>query len=215
MPKGLRLLLVRHAETDWNRAGRYQGCIDTRLSEAGRRQALAVAERLRSLQPARVYTSPQARARETAEAIARPLDLPVIEDRAFVERCHGEWEGLTVDEIEARFPGELQKRREDPSNAGSPGGESLAAVRGRVLDRLTRLEADHKEETICIVLHDAPLKMLLLNELGLGPESFWRLRMSSTGLSAIEIQGRRRQISRINDTAHLNGPLVPEPHRAL
>ena len=215
MPRGLRLLFVRHAETDWNKAGRYQGCIDTRLSEAGRQQAVAVAERLRSLRLARVYTSPQARARETAEAIARPLDLPLFEDRAFVERCHGEWEGLTVDEIEARFPGALRKRREDPLNAVSPEGESLAAVRDRVLDRLARLEADHREETVCIVLHDAPLKMMLLNELGLGPESFWKLRLSSTGLSEIEIDGRRRQISRINDTSHLSGPLVPEPHRAL
>ena len=84
----MRLLLVRHGETDWNAAGRIQGCTDTPLNARGRAQALALAGRLRDERPQRLYTSPLRRARETGvwacvigTAITRPREIT----RRFVE----------------------------------------------------------------------------------------------------------------------------------
>jgi broad specificity phosphatase PhoE len=213
--KGLRLLLVRHAETEWNRAGRYQGCIDTRLSPIGREQARLLAQRLMSIQVDAVYTSPLARAVETAEAIAHSHGLPIVQDPAFSEICHGEWEGLTVEEVEARFPDQVIMRRVHPERVTMPNGESLAQVRDRALQGLARVEANHTEGRVCIIMHDAPLKMLLLHVMGLGPESFWRLAMASTGLSTVKVQQLRRLIHSINDVSHLAGHLALAPHRAV
>ena len=100
----LRLLLLRHAETDWNREGRYQGWTDTDLSEVGRGQAEA-AGRLLARQPlAAVWSSPLRRARDTAAAIASAKGLAVKEHAAFMEMRFGDWEGLTREEVAARFP---------------------------------------------------------------------------------------------------------------
>ena len=215
MSTGLKLLLVRHAETEWNRAGRYQGCIDTRLSPLGREQARSLAERLSTIQVDALYTSPLARAVETAEAIARAHGLPIVRDPAFSEICHGEWEGFTVEEVEARFPDQVIMRRRHPERVTMPNGESLAQVRDRALQGLARVEANHQEGTVCIVMHDAPLKMLLLDAIGLGPESFWRVAMAPTGLSTVKVQQQRRLIHSINDVSHLAGDLTSAPHRAV
>jgi broad specificity phosphatase PhoE len=215
VPKGLTLLLVRHAETEWNRIGRYQGCIDTSLSSVGQAQALSLAERLSSLRVAAVYTSPLARAAETAEAIGRAHGLSPVPMPGFREVCHGDWEGLTVEEVAARFPDQVEMRRRHPEQVVMTNGESLSDVRGRALSDLARVQSSHQGETVCMVMHDAPLKMLLLHVLGLGPESFWKFRLASTGLSEIEAQEERLLIRSINDVSHLAGGPAVASHRAM
>ena len=211
----VRVVLVRHAETEWNRSARYQGCIDTHLSQVGRDQASALAERLRETGLAAVYSSHMARAVETAEVIAQPRGLPLLQDRAFAEVCHGTWEGLTVEEVEERFPELVAIRRRSPEHAVAPDGESLFQVRTRALQSFARLLQRHEGESLLIVAHDAPIKMILLDAVGLGPESFWKLRFTSTGVSEIIADGPVRRVIQLNDTAHLGPALVPEPLRAL
>src|SRR5688572_11288317 len=100
----LRLFVVRHGETAWARERRYAGSRDVALSEAGRRQCEAVARTLAGSLPAAVYSSPLARARASAEIIAQPHRLGVEIDPAFREMTFGDWEGLTREEVAARFP---------------------------------------------------------------------------------------------------------------
>src|SRR6266545_3572824 len=138
----LRLFLLRHAETDWNRERRYQGWQDIPLCEAGRIQAEAAARRLSGSRLAAVWSSPQQRARDTAAAIASPHGLEVHTHEAFKEMGFGPWEGLTVDEARARFPDSYQAWTEAPHVATWPGAESLAQVRGRVLDHRAQGSAD-------------------------------------------------------------------------
>lgn len=211
----VRVFFVRHAETEWNRLGRYQGCIDTHLSQVGRDQATALAERLKETEFAAIYSSHMARAVETAEVIARPRGLPLLQDRALAEICHGTWEGLTVEEVEERFPELVAVRRRSPERAVAPEGESLYDVRTRALGIFAELLRRHAGESLLVVGHDAPTKMILLDALGLGPESFWKLRFTSTGISELIAAGREHRIVRINDTAHLGPNLLTQPHRAL
>ena len=122
----LRLVLVRHGETAWNRERRYQGWRDTPLSATGRVQAEA-AGRLLARQPlAAVWSSPLERARDTAAAIAAPLGLLVREEAAFKEMRFGEWEGLTRDEASAQFPSLYRAWAETPHLVTLPGAETLA-----------------------------------------------------------------------------------------
>ena len=101
----MRLLLVRHGETDWNAAGRIQGCTDTPLNARGRAQAAALAEKLRSSERAEaLYTSPLRRAAETAEIIGSALGLRPEPVEALREISFGVWEGCSWAEIQRRWP---------------------------------------------------------------------------------------------------------------
>src|SRR5205809_1423352 len=119
----LRIFLVRHAATDWNRERRYQGWSDTPLSVEGRVQADAVARALAEPPLAAVYSSPLERARETAAAIAKPHRLTVQEKAAFKEMGYGRWEGLTLAEARGVDPGLYEVWMDTPHLATPPGGE--------------------------------------------------------------------------------------------
>lgn len=101
-----RILLVRHGQSEWNAAGRWQGQQDPPLTDLGRQQARAAAEAIGAIEA--VYASDLQRALETATIIATAIGvLPVLVDAGFRERAAGEWEGLTRTEIEAGWPGYL------------------------------------------------------------------------------------------------------------
>ncbi len=117
------LYLARHGETAWNRAGRWQGHTDVELNEAGRLQAQALARALEDRGILRAHASDLARARETAEIVARLLGLGDVGiDAGFRERGFGCFEGLTRDECQARFP-DVWARYRGLASEPPPGGE--------------------------------------------------------------------------------------------
>jgi len=135
------LLLIRHGQTDWNREGRYQGQSDIPLNETGRTEARGLAAEVvrEGLRPQAIYTSDLARGRETAEILAGVWNVPVLPDARLREIDQGVWEGLRVDEIQARFAAEFQKYREDPRRVGPPEGETVGRVQERVLQAVDEI----------------------------------------------------------------------------
>src|SRR6202022_175791 len=114
-----------------------------------------------------VWSSSLARARDTAAIIAAPHGLPVQETDAFREMGFGEWEGLTRDEVRARFADAHRTWAEAPHEAAWAGAETLAMVRERALAGLAALRAAHQGQTICLVSHGITGRLLLLEALGL------------------------------------------------
>jgi broad specificity phosphatase PhoE len=108
------LLLVRHGETDWNADGRLQGQTDRPLSDFGRRQALQLAEELADEELEAIYSSDLARARETAEIVAKRVGQAVALDPELREKDWGTWEGLTaVERDRVEFVGESTKAHQE------------------------------------------------------------------------------------------------------
>ena len=136
------LLLVRHGETDWNAEGRLQGHTDRPLSEFGRRQAHALADRLAGDSIVAVYASDLSRARQTAEIVAARLGLDVALDPRLREKDWGTWEGLTPEE---RDRVELV-------------GESTQAHRDRMLASLLEIAARHPGERVVVVTHGGSVR---------------------------------------------------------
>lgn len=131
-----RLFLLRHGQSTWNAARRWQGWADPPLSELGEAQARQAAGRLRGEALTLVVTSDLARARRTGEIVAASLGLPVETEPALRERDAGAWSGLRPEEIEARWPGAIDAfRRGELSRI--PGGEG--DILPRVLPALVRL----------------------------------------------------------------------------
>ena len=200
----LRLLLLRHAETDWNRERRYQGWTDTSLSAAGHAQAEAAARLLSGSRLGAVWASPLRRARDTAAAIAAPHGLEVQTDPAFREMGFGPWEGLTVSEVSARFPDAYRIWIEAPHRASWSGAETLAEVRERVLAGLDELRGAYAGQTVCLVAHGVSSRILILEALGLGLDRIWSLQISSTGISELEFRDDWTALHRMNTLVHLN-----------
>lgn len=155
-----RLILIRHAETDWNVEGRYQGQSDVPLNERGRMQADKMAQSLAPAGLAAIYSSDLARAQETAEALARATALPVRIDPRLREIDQGEWEGMPFTDILARYPQELARRRDDPLAAAAPGGETVLQVMERVLEAVRKIIRQHPRDTVAIVSHGLPLAIV-------------------------------------------------------
>ena len=160
------LVLVRHGETDWNRERRFQGHADTSLNAAGRRQAEELAEILRGESFGAVYTSPLRRASETATIVAAQLGLEARELEALREIDVGDWQGLTVDEVRAQFPEQLDVAW----RSGWPNGETHDDLGARVLPALVDLGRRHEGDRILGVTHAGPIRAALASAAGLSHE---------------------------------------------
>jgi broad specificity phosphatase PhoE len=147
-----RILLARHGETDWNREHRWQGQSDTPLNDTGRKQARALAEELAGEPLDAVYSSDLIRAHETARVVAEQRGLDVVAIRDLRERSFGSLEGLTTDEIQARYPG-IELPWSD--------GETREAMAERVLGALKRIAETHPDAHVLVVSHGGPLRAVL------------------------------------------------------
>ncbi len=156
------LWLVRHGETDWNRHGLYQGQTDIPLNAAGLAQAHAAAERLAlsGRRFAALYSSPLARARQTAEAAAARLGLSVLLDERLVEIHQGAWQGKNYAQVVAEFGGLLRAAEASPLDARAPGGESTAEVAARMSAAAADIARAHPGEAVLVFSHGFALAVL-------------------------------------------------------
>lgn len=177
----MRIWLVRHGETPWNRDRRAQGWSDVALSDRGRRQAEALGALLRTREPEAVYASTLSRARETARAIAQHHDLEVIEREDLRELNQGVLEGLTVAEMLERHGALVGAWWRDPGATALPGGESLREVQERAWRVIEEVRARHEREAI-VVTHNMVIRALLIRVLGL---DFARSRCLKFGIASL------------------------------
>jgi alpha-ribazole phosphatase len=202
----LRLLLVRHGQTEWNLHARLQGQSDTKLSALGERQARALNARLAHEEVRAAYASDLERCWRTAELAVAGYGLPpVARDARWRELRFGDWEGLTYDEVTARDPDLAARRLEDPAHVAPPGGETLLQLAGRLLPAAEQLRAAHDGETVLVVTHGGPLRALACALLGLDLNHAWRLQASNGGLSCIRWYEALPVLELWNDVLHLRG----------
>jgi broad specificity phosphatase PhoE len=190
------LVLVRHGQTEANAAGRLLGRMDIPLSEIGRTQAAALG---RAVEPARVISSPLARARETAAAFGVPVE---VDDR-WVELDYGELDGTAVTEV----PAELWVQWQQDLSFTPVGGESLAALGQRVRDACDDLASDARARDVVVVTHVSPIKAAVAWALGTGDEVTWRLFVAVASMTVIGFTPRGPMLRSFNDIHHLGTPL--------
>lgn len=152
-----RVIAIRHGETAWNRDSRIQGQLDLPLNDTGHWQAERVADALSGEGISAVYASDLQRAFATATPLAAACGVVVVTDTGLRERAFGDFQGLTFDEIAARWPAQSERwRRRDPA-FGPAGGEVLQDFYDRCITTATRLAAAHPGETIALVAHGGVL----------------------------------------------------------
>ena len=155
-----RIIAIRHGETAWNVTTRIQGQLDISLNERGRWQAAQLAQALAQEPLAAIYASDLTRAWQTAQAVAAHQAVAITPEIGLRERGFGEFEGRTFAEIEAELPDQaLRWRSRDPTFSPA-GGETLVALRERVLEAVARLAARHPGELIALVGHGGVMDVL-------------------------------------------------------
>lgn len=184
-----RLLLLRHGQTAMSAQRRYSGRADPELTDLGLAQAAAAAVGIGAVEGtekvASAYSSPLSRARRTADPVAAALGVPVAVHDGLVETDFGDWDGLTFAEARDRDP-ELHGRWLGDETVPPPGGESFADVGRRVLVLRDELLAEHPGETLLLVSHVTPIKLLLRLALDVGPSVLYRMHLDLASLSIAE-----------------------------
>jgi probable phosphoglycerate mutase len=202
-PRGAatRLVLVRHAETEERARGLCVGRLDVPLGKPGRRQAEQLSTALAEPPLAAVYTSPLARARDTAGPIAAAHGLEPVVVPQFVELDFGELEGLPFEQIEAERPALFRGWMETPDEVRFPGGESLADLQARVLPVVAALRARHDGGEVGLVAHAGVLRVVLADALGLAGSAVFRLDQSPGGVSVVDWFGESPVVRVVNTLA--------------
>jgi alpha-ribazole phosphatase len=195
--------LVRHGQTELNKARRYQGATDSPLTPFGMRQADALARRLRRIPFKLAIVSPTARARRTAEIILGDRDAPMLDDPRWAETHHGRWEGLTYAEVRARFPQEAIARFADALHGRPSGGESLAEVAARIAAGWAALLQQNPGGRVLVVTHATPIQLVLCAQSGMSPALHWRWRIDLGSASALDIYGGGAIIRMVNEVPRL------------
>jgi len=177
--------LLRHGESDFNRDGIFRGIIDVPLNEHGRLQAESLGRMLARMQLSAVYSSPLARALDTAHAVALPHDLEVQINHAFQNINLGSWQGKRKKEIARLYPDDWHLWKTEPERFVPPGGETIGEVRERAWGEISRLARFHEHSTIAVISHRSVIKTIFASILDLQGRYFWKFYLDPASVSKV------------------------------
>jgi len=179
------IFLVRHGETDWNREGRIMGALPVPLNERGNEQARSLAEALARYPIAALFSSPVARAMQTARYLAERLGLPITEEAGLTELAMGSWEGRYWKELDSD-----QSRLSmysHPLEGRAPGGETLAEVQKRAVAAIENVLVIQNRKPSVFVTHADVIRTIVAHYLNLRIADSQRLRIDHASLTIIEL----------------------------
>lgn len=184
------LILIRHGVTPLTAQKRFSGGLASSnpgLSDEGRDQVKATAQ---WVSPAgasidSVIASPVRRTRESGEIVAAALGLGLAEEPGFAEMEFGVWDGLTFAEVSQKFPGQVEKWVARDPDYAPEGGETLNEVRTRVLAALDRVLDKHRGQTVAVVSHVTPIKLIVSHCLGIGIDGLFTMELSPASVTVV------------------------------
>ena len=199
----MKLIVIRHGETLWNKENRWQGRTDIELSEEGKEQAKKLAEELKSYKIDVIYSSPLKRALDTAKEIQKVHpNAEMIIDNDLIETSFGIFEGHTHGESLKKHTKFHEERNKDKQNYKGHGGENLKELDERAQRALKKIIANNKDALISA--HGSINKHILRKLTKLSHEEISKHRYPNTSFSVFEINGTRIQTEKFNSTEHLN-----------
>jgi broad specificity phosphatase PhoE len=204
----MKLIIVRHGQTTWNERGKIQGVSDPPLSKRGKQQAELLAKRFSNEKLDAIYTSTLQRAIKTGEAIANYHPAIGVQKRKELnEMDWGEWEGLTIEQIKARFPEQYTKRLADKFNFAPKAGESPARLQRKIAPFLKKLVAKHTGQSVLIVGHNGINRVILGTILEWSPKRITDVLTNNTAVCILYVKTGKSRMHLFNCTKHLETTL--------
>ena len=185
-PMPTRVYLMRHGEVHGDGNKRYNGHIDVDITEKGIEQMHRLAGLLDGKPVRAVYSSDLIRSVKGARIVSAKLGLEHTPVRTLRERSVGQWEGMTAEEIQQRYPEDYKAWRTDLLNYRPPDGECLLDVRDRIMPEYRRLVANHPDQEIAMLLHGGVNRVILADVLGLPPLNLFRIDQAFGALNIID-----------------------------
>ncbi|ABR48782.1 Phosphoglycerate mutase [Alkaliphilus metalliredigens QYMF] len=207
-----QLFLLRHGETNWNLEGRTQGRRDSRLTPGGLQQAELAGQKLMNNKIQVIYSSNLNRAKSTAMIIKEQLGIPCHYDHGLSEMNFGEWEGLTIKEIESNYVDDFSCWRDTPHLTLIPKGENLKNAQKRIVEAIENIMIQSKKDRLVLVSHGAVIKLYLLHVLGMPLSNFYRLKQNNCAINLIEYKECGPVLVKYNDLSHLDILSVGDEH---
>lgn len=201
-----KLYLVRHGETEWNKASKIQGKTDTELSAEGIEQAHKLAKRLSNEDINLIFSSSLKRALRTAEIIKEYKSCRIVKSDKYHEICLGPWEGMTINEIEEKYSEHFRVYREDPANFKLPGAETFLDLTERTYNEIINIVNKYDDKNILLVSHGTTIKAAIIKILGIDIINYNKFRIDNASISIIgfsESIPKKPVILCLNDTNHL------------
>ena len=204
MASSRRILLARHGQTEWNKEFKFQGKTNVQLTETGKLQAKALAQRLSSWPFEIIYSSPLDRALFTAHTIAElsfskadVIALPELQEINF-----GTWEGHSIEALQTEQRELFSKWRADPFFNMPPGAETWEKLFAR-LTRAVKIILDGSQKNIVVVSHGGIMRALYAVLLGFNPHKVWNNEISNCAMSGVEMRSGRPWLIFSNDDLHI------------
>ncbi len=154
------IILVRHGESETNLTKKFTGQLDIELTDRGRKQAELMAQYIDRFNVDVIYASDLKRASDTAEAIRVRQGCELVKTKAFREINAGEWHGKTFEDISKKYSETYGTWKENIAKAFLNGGESCVELYDRVVCEFKKVVEESELETICIVSHATPIRMM-------------------------------------------------------
>ena len=203
----MRLYLVRHGETEWNKLGKFQGATDVALNERGLAQARESAQAAAGWSLAAVYASPLSRTMQVAEEICRAAPVPLHPRPGLMELRLGDLEGVTGAEMRAGWPEVYAQWRDNPAQVVMPNGESLGQLQERAWAAVEEIESRHADDpAVAAVSHNFAIRTIICALLGVPLANFHRMSLGLGSLCVIDSDRNGRRLISYNCTAHLSAP---------
>ncbi len=199
-----KIFLARHGQTDANNTLTFQGHIDNHLNSKGLLQANKLVNYFTNHNLPKIYTSDLIRTVETAKPTADVHDSEIVKIPALKEISFGEWEGLTYDEIKAKWPKDIETFFKKPAEVKISGGESFSEVQNRAWEAFKGIVQEYDDESdIFIVSHGGTVRTILCAVMNLDLNEMWKISIDNAGISCILQLENRCWIKNINDTNFL------------
>ncbi|GJL79262.1 MAG: alpha-ribazole phosphatase [Nitrospinaceae bacterium] len=181
-----RVYLIRHGETA--NAGQvcFNGHFDVDISPAGREQFLSISESLKNVSIHAFYSSDLKRTRICAEIVSKPHGLKPTAFSELRELSFGEWEGMSVAEVNQKFPNQLENRLKNIETFSVKGGETFLQLQERVIPKFEEIVGGHSNETIVILAHGGVNRIILGHVLGIPMSNIFRIQQEYGAINVIQ-----------------------------
>ncbi len=199
-----RVYLFRHGETANSKEVCFNGHFDVGLSTKGGDQFREWAQLLKEEPFKAVYSSDLKRTRESAQLLAEPHKLEPVSYPELRELCFGEWEGLSVSEVEKKFPNQLVERMKDIEKFKVKGGETFEQLKQRVVPRYEEIIARHSDEQIAMVCHGGVNRVILSHLLEVPIKRIFRVKQEYAALNIIQYYGDEPVVELVGGATHKN-----------
>lgn len=201
----MKCYLVRHGQTSWNEAHRFQGWNDIALDTIGMLQAKMLSDYFKQENISHIYTSDLSRALKTAQLIQQKTESPLTISKNLRELNVGNWEGLTWEEITKDLKVEDQIDEASLFEMGRSGGETLSEFQERIIDYFNKIILKHTNQDIVIVTHGGCVRVILCYILGCDISQRNTLKIDNGSISILEINDRKEiQIAEQNVIKHMS-----------